>query len=205
MRASFLVITGIALGVLSGCSKGPYATTALRDGTVLVVNTYTGSVERIADGAMEDLHERKPDSSASYRPALTPFVIPTQPFRLTGRARYLSDSMAVIIQLLPSAKPKTVADWTQWRSHLTECRSTGKLVLEFTDRDGFTLVSETVSLNDMNRLVDSNDELAGVEAQVSVSVGSDLYTQISGWDVRWAGFPDVTAPSGGNSPSAAPQ
>jgi hypothetical protein len=192
LRCGLLAI--FAAAALSGCDSGIYSTTSNKDGSLIVLNRLTGTAQRVEGDTLVELHPVPPQSPTDYKPALAPRTIPKQPFSIEAKAKY-RDGMMLILTVRSNGTPKSPADWTAWRSHLDQCRSSAKLHLEFMDRDGFLVVTQDAELAEMRRTVNSEGELTELVAQLVVPVTRDDYGEISYWKVGWGGvWPDYIPP-----------
>jgi hypothetical protein len=168
------VVLVSVLGV-SACDGGLYATAAGKDGSVIVVNRFTGVVQRVDGDTVVELRRKVPPANPDYRPTLATESIPKQPLAIRGIAKFKPDAMIVRITLEPKNMSMTKTEWPTWRSHIQECRSSGSINLEFQDRDGFVVASHELELKEMIQVANSEGEVAALEAQVTIPITKENF------------------------------
>jgi len=62
----------------------------------------------------------------------------------------------------------------------------GSLSIEFYDKDGFKVHSETIKLSEFTTIVDSNNSESGLQAQREAYVGISAYKRFDHLEVRWS-------------------
>jgi len=198
--ASWIVLVGSAL-VSAGCSGGVYSTVPAGDGSVFVVNRFTGAIQRVHGDEITEPGKQQRRASLpvsanppDHRMALREGTVMNQPIKVTGAAKYRDGKMLVRISVMQTAEPMSDAQLSQWRSHVLELRSTASLQLHFMDADGFEIMADTVALSSMTQNVDLDGKLYELEEQVALPMSAQDFEAISGWNIGWSGFwPAYTA------------
>lgn len=189
MRTEFLPLFLAGL-MASGCSGDFYSATSTKDG-VIILNKLTGTVRQVKDDVLFDLPEGHiqppPISPQPHKPIFAPQGIPKQPFTIGASAKY-RNAMLLKLTIEPDDVPKTPDQWRAWREHLSAVRINSSLHLEFLDADGFIIDTHDVALLSLRQTVDLEGEIIGIEDQISVPMTAEEYSQVTHWQVGWAGF-----------------
>jgi hypothetical protein len=189
-----LLIAFAGIGV--GCSDGLYSATATNDGNVIVVNRVTGEARSIRGDTAVDVRSPTSSPTSLHKPVLAAAAIPNQPLSVKGIAKYRDQNMLVRISIEPNKAAMSDDEWTAWRLHIFELKSTARLDLQFLDEDGFVVISEPLSLDSMTQRVDGKGNLDAMEEQVSIAMSPKAYEAVSAWTVGWSGFwPTYTPPA----------
>ena len=200
MRVHFWLSIVTACYVLAGCD-GLYSAIPSKEGSVIVVNRFTGTVRRVDGERIIQVQEGHEAPTPEYKPSLTIATIPKQPILIDASVKY-RDGMMILLHILPDATVKSDEDRSAWRNHLNEVRSSGSLNLEFIDRDGFLVVAHTISLSDLTQTVNFKGEPIGFETQVTIPISHGAYTEIASWQVGWAGWwPSYLPPTSEDHPN----
>jgi hypothetical protein len=191
---------------VSGCSNGVYSTTTA-SGTVVVVNRFTGAVQRVEGDKLVELHAFDPESASSapttapiYRPVLAAMGIPKVPIQVTGLVKYRDGGIAMIVSVGPANLSMSDTEWQSWRDYMLRARPTASLNLEFEDKDGFVVVAHDVGLNEMRYIAGPSGDTIGYSVQLAIPVAWGDYTDITRWQVGWTSWP-VYIPPVGSSPN----
>lgn len=193
--ARWFVIVGSTL-ILAGCSGGVYSAVPAGDGSVFVVNRFTGAIQRVHGDELTEPGKPQPIvSRPDHRPTLIESSILSQPIKITGVAKYRDGKMLLRVFVTANKEPMSDAELPQWRSHVFELRSTASLQLHFMDADGFEVRTETVGLSSMTQSVDLDGKLSGLEEQLALPMSVQDFDAISSWNIGWSGFwPTYIAP-----------
>jgi hypothetical protein len=179
---------------LTACDRGVFTTAETKDGTVVVVNTFSGTVQRVEGDTLVELRTKRPLANPAYKPTLPNASIPKQPISIEGAAKYRGEDMLLKIAIKPSKPTMSQAEWAAWRQHILECRTQARLNLQFVDQDDFVVLTHELNLNEMRELANSQGELVGLDTQLAIPVAADGYSAITGWLIGWGGWPEYTPP-----------
>lgn len=189
MRFNSIALVAMSALILAGCGDGIYSTSVTHDGTVIVVNKLTGSVQKVEGGSLIELRSAPKPANPNYRPTLADASIPKQPIRIVGVAKYRGGNMLVKLDVRPDKPALSPDEWNVWRKHIQECRQTdASLRLNFIDSDGFLVTLQQVPLNEMTRTVDAAGNLVALREQISIELPEDSYNAITGWGVGRSGW-----------------
>jgi hypothetical protein len=194
MRAQFWPSVAIACFMVAGCDSGLYSATPSKEGSVIVINRLTGTVQRVDGEKLIELRESHELPTTEYKPSLSTATISRQPILIDANVKY-RDGMMVLLHIRPDTTIKSDAAWEAWRNHLNQVRSSGSLNLQFMDRDGFLVVAHDLSLTELTRIVDFKGEPISFQTQVTIPITRDAYTEITSWQVGWAGWWPYSPPA----------
>lgn len=179
----------VAIGVLAGCDGSVYSTTAAGDGSVMVVNRITGSVQKVQGYELVELQPSpRPVATpplSEHHPTFADASISKQPIRIGGMAKYRAGKMLLRISIAPSNVPATKEDWIAWRAHMISAQPTTTMHITFVDAQGFEVLPYDVSLAEMQQTVNEQAELIGYDAQLQIPLSDDDFRAVSGWAVGW--------------------
>lgn len=189
MRSLLIAAFSIQALTLTACGDGIYSTSVTHDGTVIVVNKLTGSVQKVEGNSLIELRTARTLANPNYRPTLADASIPKQPVKIVGVAKYRDGNMLVRLDVRPNKATLTPDEWSVWRKHIEEChRTDASLRLNFIDSDGFLVIMQQVPLNEMTRAVDASGDLAALHKQISIELPPDSYNSITGWALGRSGW-----------------
>jgi hypothetical protein len=177
----------LAAALSTGCGSGYYTAHTSGDGSTVILNSYTGNVQRVDKNGLTTLTELgKATPTTTHK--LPNNGIAKQPLVLSGSAKFYSGQMLVRVVVSPDVAPKTPEDWTVWRNHIANTVITAGLDLNFTDIEGFHLFQKSVSLSEFTRTVGADNEPYEYDAQFAVPMSEDDYRSVNSWLVGWHGY-----------------
>jgi len=175
----------ITCSLVAGCDSGAYTAVTGTDGTVVIVNRYTGSVRRVQGNSILELDgPGQPHRVLNLSQA----AIPKQPISVRGIARYRDENMVLRLRIEASPSPKDTKQWEAWRSHLMSLRATAQLNLNFVDSDGFRVATRPLQLSELEETVDSNRDLIGLSTQLEMPMSKQAFNAVNDWEVGWSGY-----------------
>jgi hypothetical protein len=187
----------IVLLLLAGCDAGIYAPAPASDGSVVVVNRFTGTVQKVVGEHTIDVTPRPPASvPKSHELFLVPASITLQPVIVQGETEMRGENLLVRVSVGPSKPSLSDSEWADWRSHMFRARPTAGISLEFWDLRGFVLLEKSIALSEMRGGVNSKGEYESWYTQISIPVTRDTYDALAGWSVGWNGWPAYTGSIG---------
>jgi len=175
-----------AAAALVGCDSQVYTAVASSDGSVVILNRYTGDVRKIQGRSIVELR-RAVDPVSQLKPFSNGYV-PNQPITVSGAAKYRTGTMILRVSIGPNRVPKDDAAWFIWRLHLDSLRKAANLRIQFVDADGFRIAEHTVALSDLAQTVDPNGNVFNYSDQFEIPMSEEDFRAVNNWLVGWSGY-----------------
>jgi hypothetical protein len=197
LRYAALILVCLSGVTLAGCDAGIYAPAPASDGSVVVVNKFTGTVQKVVGEHTIDVTPRPPAAAPkSHSLVLLPEPIPLQPVIVHGETEMRGENLLVRVSIVPSKSSLSDSEWADWRSHMLRARPTAGLTLQFWDLSGFVLLEKSIQLSTMQGGVNLKGEYESWYTQISIPVTQDTFGALDGWSVGWNGWPAYTGTIG---------